>query len=265
MKDPIKWVAAVLGLAGIAAIFFYRWYNQEPELQAPVAPPPAAVTVAPPPAPEPEPQIQHPIAESAQPLPLLDESDAALRERITELIGQKALVEFFYLDKIIRRIVATIDNLPREKVAQRLMPLQPPRGRFVAKGDDENATLSPENYGRYTPYVKLAETVNTQKLVAVYVHFYPLFQRAYKELGYPNGYFNDRLIEVIDHLLAAPEAQGPLKLTRPSVFYRFADPELESLSAGRKILLRMGSENAAKVKAKLKTIRKEITGQDWKP
>ena len=58
----------------------------------------------------------------------------------------------------------------------------------------------------------------------------------------------------------SPAAQqaGPVKLVRPKVLYQFADPELEGLSAGQKIMVRMGPENAAKVKAKLREIRREL-------
>ncbi|MEJ2700374.1 MAG: DUF3014 domain-containing protein, partial [Desulfuromonadales bacterium] len=65
----------------------------------------------------------------------------------------------------------------------------------------------------------------------------------------------------IDHLLAAPEVQGPIRVVRPSVRYKFADPDLEALSAGQKILIRMGPDNAAKVKAKLREIRQELTAR----
>lgn len=81
--------------------------------------------------------------------------------------------------------------------------------------------------------------------MAVYVHFYPPFQQQYEEVGYPDKYFNDRLVQVIDHLLAAPEVQAPVLLTQPKVMSQFADPKLEGLS--QKILVRMGGENAAKV------------------
>jgi hypothetical protein len=43
------------------------------------------------------------------------------------------------------------------------------------------------------------------------------------------------------------------------VFYEFADPELEARSAGQKILMRIGNENAARVKAKLRELRGELT------
>jgi flagellar biosynthesis/type III secretory pathway protein FliH len=92
----------------------------------------------------------------------------------------------------------------------------------------------------------------------LYVRLYPLFQQAYEELGNLDGYFNDRVIEVIDDLLATPEIIGPIALTQPHVMFEFADAELESRSTGQKLLLRMGPENAARVKAKLREFRERI-------
>ena len=43
--------------------------------------------------------------------------------------------------------------------------------------------------------------------------------------------------------------------------YQFADPELEARSAGQKIMIRMGSENAARIKAKLQEVRRELTSE----
>ena len=100
-----------------------------------------------------------------------------------------------------------------------------------------------------------------RKLAAVYIQFYPLFQQSYAELGYPSRYFNDRVFEVIDHLLSAPDVTGPIALTQPKVLYEFADPQLQELSAGQKILVRMGPDNEAKVKAKLREIRKLLQRQ----
>jgi hypothetical protein len=105
------------------------------------------------------------------------------------------------------------------------------------------------------------ENVDTKKLVAWYVHAYPLFQEAYRQLGYPKGYFNDRLIVVIDNLLDAPELAQPAALTPSKSFYIYADPTLESLSAGQKLLIRTGPANEAKLKVKLREIRSSLAGQ----
>jgi hypothetical protein len=82
-----------------------------------------------------------------------------------------------------------------------------------------------------------------------------LFEQAYRELGYPGRSFNDRLVEVIDDALAAPQPVTPLRVEAPSVMWRFADPTLEALSAGQKILLRMGVSNARTVRAWLAAFR----------
>jgi hypothetical protein len=66
---------------------------------------------------------------------------------------------------------------------------------------------------------------------------------------------------VIDHLLATPEVAGPIKLTQPGVFYQYADPSIEERSSGQKLLIRLGSNNAAVVKDKLRALRKEVTKQ----
>ena len=115
--------------------------------------------------------------------------------------------------------------------------------------------ISPQNAARYAPLVRAFEAVNAEKLVALYVRFYPLFQEAYREQGYPNAYFNDRLVQALDMLIATREAPGQLAIAQPKVLYEFADPALEALPSGQKILLRMGPENAARVKAKLREIR----------
>ena len=96
-------------------------------------------------------------------------------------------------------------------------------------------------------------------LAELYRRYYPLFQDAYVNLGYPDGYFNDRLVEVIDHLLETPEISDPVQLVRPHVLYQYRDPQLEALSSGQKLLLRMGQEHASRIKTRLREFRELIT------
>ena len=119
--------------------------------------------------------------------------------------------------------------------------------------------MSRRNEARYAAYVRIVSAVDAAKLVDIYVDFYPLFQSAYEMLNSKNGYFNDRLVEAIDDMLAAPEPAGPLKLVRSDGFFEFADAGLEARSAGQKILIRMGAANAGAIKAKLREIRQEVT------
>ncbi len=184
---------------------------------------------------------------------------------IAGIVPGDAIDNILRREDVIRHIVATVDNLPRRSVAARLLPVKPVPGRFATSGSGEAVTISAENAARYTPYVRAAEAIDAKTLAALYVRFYPLFQQAYRELGYPNGNFNDRLVEAIDDMLATPVVRGPVRLIQPKVFYEYADPELEQRSAGQKIMMRIGSENAAKVKAKLAQFRREVVGPNAKP
>ena len=257
MKKPIFWALALVAVFAIAALIVHQSRTLPPAPQA-VSEPPAAL---PAPQAKAEPEIRYPLEVEAQPLPELDQSDDAARARIAELVGEPSLVELLNLQTFVRRVVATVDNLPRKKLAPRLMPVKPAAGRLVTASEDETLVLSEKNYARYATYVRLLDAVDTGKLVTFYTGFYPLFQKAYEDLGYPGAYFNDRLVEVIDDLLAAPQVAGPIRLVRPKIYYLFADPGLEALSAGQKILIRIGPENAAKTKAKLHEIRSALVGR----
>ena len=258
------WVLGVfvLGAAGGA---WWWWQARTPPLPPASTTPAAeqAVTES-----KVEAKIEHPIeaapaagagAGDAAPLPPLAESDSALRAAISGLVGEKALVEFFHMTGIAARIVATVDNLPRGKVATKVLPVRGPGGAFIAEGEAQERVIGAANAARYAGHVGLAEVVDMKRAATLYVRFYPLLQQAYRELGYPQGHFNDRLVAVIDHLLATPEIDGPIRLTQPKVLYEFADPALESRSAGQKLLLRMGPANAARVKNRLREFRRGIT------
>jgi len=75
---------------------------------------------------------------------------------------------------------------------------------------------------------------------------------------YPKQYFNDRLIVVLDDLLAAPDIKESVRLAQPGVYYLFADPDLEGRSIGQRILMRTGSNNEAIIKSKLREIKQEL-------
>jgi hypothetical protein len=257
-RNYLGWVAGIAALVAVAAIGYNVWRQTQP-VKVPSPVPPAEVPAS---RPAVEPQVQHPLSvNETEPLPALEKSDVLLTESLAQLLGRQSLSELFIVDGLVRRIVATIDNLPREKVATRILPLKPVPGSFVVDQRGDEIVLAPGNAARYSRYVQLAQSIDVKGAAALYVKLYPLFQRAYQDLGYPQGYFNDRVVEVIDHLLAAPEVRGPIKLMQPKVRYVFADPALESLSAGQKLMVRIGPDNAARVKARLRELRRELTEQ----
>ncbi len=192
---------------------------------------------------------------------------------LAELLGAKNAEAFLRSDGIVRRFVATVDNLAREQAPASAWPVQPTGQRFITEGQGEAQTISANNAARYNGFVLLVQSVDPAKAAAVYAKLYPLFQQAYEELGYPGRYFNDRLIAVIDNLLQAPEPKGPVQVRlvevkgdvpsqRPWVRYEYVDQELEKASAGQKIMVRMGPENERKMKASLRALRQQVATAD---
>ena len=242
-------VAVVAVLAGLAAYFLWQPSPPKPEPVHVQAPPP-------PPKPEVRQVIETPPASA--PLPTLADSDSFMLDALAGLVSNKSLMKLFHTERIIHNIVATIDNLPRRRAPMSVMPVEQASGKFITAGTESDLTISPKNAARYTSYVKIAEAIDTKKVVGLYVRLYPLFQQAYEELGYPKQYFNDRLIVVLDDLLAAPDIKEPVRLAQPGVYYLFADPDLEGRSIGQRILMRTGSNNEAIIKGKLREIKQEL-------
>jgi hypothetical protein len=267
--DRMTWI--LIGVIGAGALIAVYFMQREP------APEPVAVeetveetveTVEPPPV-----EVAPPVSETEPPeptvpveppveLPPLDESDEEVKAVLAEAVGEKPVESFLVPEEVVRKIVVTVDNLPGEKVATRVRAVEPVAGSFeVEGGPDEGYTLDPDNYDRYVPLVRTLETVEPEDMVAAYFRYYPLLQEAYEELGFPGRQFHARVIAVIDDLLAAPEVDGTIELIRPKVMYEFADPRLEALSAGQKMMVRMGPNNAERVKARLRELRALLTGE----
>jgi hypothetical protein len=193
-----------------------------------------------------------------------------LQTALEDLFGLKTVQSMFRLDDFPRRLAATIDNLGRSHASPTLWPINPVSGRFTVEERDGATFIGADNGLRYTPYVLLLETVDLRQAVGIYARIYPLLQQAYEDLGYPKGYLNDRLVQVIDLLLATPEIdapiqvhlppiEGPVRPERPWVLYEFVDPNLQSLTSGQRALLRMGSINERRIKARVAEIRRLLT------
>ena len=266
MKNPMLIVAVVL-VALVAAIGYVNWQrSHQPTALHPSAS--AAATAAqsqpvagpasvPASSPASAPQLVLPQRSAAN-LPRLDQSDGAFGQALAGLIGHKAFAQWLIPHRLILHIVATIDNLPRRQAPVKAWPVSPVPGTLRTSGTGADLAISSDNAQRYAPYLQVLQQVRPQALVEVYLEFYPLFQQAYTELGYPHGDFNSRLLVVIDNLLAAPEPKPPVLLAQPKVLYQYADPRLESASAGQKIMMRLGPAGEADVKAKLRAIRQAL-------
>jgi len=277
MKQRTLWMVSALWL-GLLVAGLYAWQRQS--TPAPAAPASAPQALAP--APDAAPAapaasaIRFPIDTGASaPRPAPNSGAAApnnLADALVDTLGRKAVLEFLNVDAFAHRVAATVDNLARAHAPARLWPVHPTAGRFATQQMGEGAVIGAENSRRYGVFVKWVDSLDMKGVAGLYRQLYPNFQSAYEALGYPGRYFNDRVVDVIDHLLETPsvdepvavklaDIKGPIQPARPWVIVEFADASLESRSAGQKLLLRMGPDHARTLKAKLRQLRSELTPQ----
>ena len=270
MKSFLTFIFILL-LAGVAVYYYLQNEHVRNQLPQTENTEPLQLPV------DPTPEIAHPITESPviigdsgeekpveketeEPLPALEDSDDRVKQILSGIIGSDVVEKFFRGTGLIHRFVVTVDSLPKNALPIKIRLLPPVSGKFlVHEVSRENITIDPENFKRYDTYIQLFGKLDTEQFVKWYTRFYTLIQEDYDSLGYKNLYFNDRFVFVIDHLLETPEEISNIQLVQPKVFYNFADPSLQNLSSGQKILIRVGPANMAIIKAKLAEIRKRIT------
>jgi len=255
VNDPdVKLLVIVVLVAGLAGAFWYFQDDILPLTEAPVVAQTEAISEAPPTSDGPA----HPLAPVTEPalsdrklvpLPSLDDSDSYFLLALVDIFG--ADVESMLVNEaLIDNVVATIDNLTRSHVAEKIRPVGRLSDPFVANttGSDGIYALSPESYERYDLLVNLVAGADLEFITETYRRFYPLFQESYQRLGYPDGYFNDRVVEVIDHLLLTPEPTNPVleRAKAPAANGQRAHPQDQASSN------RVSSTNCV-----------TVTGIDW--
>lgn len=250
----------------VLALAAWAYLRRETEVARPAPLPAATAPAAAAPAdapryPVPEAAPSDGKAPSAPPLPQLADSDTDALAALSALVGAGHVGDWFYNQHLIERIVATVDALPRAKMAPLVLPVKRVAGSLVVDRAPAGESIASPNGERYTAYVQAFDALDSEAVVGAYRHWYPLFQRAYRQLGYPTGHFNDRLVEVIDHLLQAPAVSEPIAVRFTGQAWEYVDPELEARSVGQKLLLRIGAENAHTVQLKLRRLRVLLTAK----
>jgi hypothetical protein len=266
--SKLSGLVIALGLAAVATGVYMWWQQQHPVLPPTPAQPPIVAEAPAAPAEPAAPEIKYPIDAVKPDAPAADSNDVG--QAVTALVGRDAVLKFMQLADFPHRVVATLDGLGRPYVSPVVWTVNPTPGRFTVQGPSDNQVIAAANNVRYQPFVAMVRSLDAGKLVALYVKMYPQLQQSYQDLGYSHGYFNDRVVDVLDNLLATPEPADPIAVTltqvkgelqpkRPWLRYEYGDAELEAASAGQRIMLRMGAANRTALKAKLADIRKLVT------
>ncbi|MPY26489.1 DUF3014 domain-containing protein [Shewanella sp. YLB-07] len=201
-----------------------------------------------------EPQVQ------VEPLPTLSNSDGYVHKKTVEIADGMKIEPLLVEKDLVRHFVVFVDNLAQGELARKVSPLKAPDRIFTVSDITNKTYLNPDSYHRYDLYANFVANLDEQQLAATYKELTPLLGEAFQELGYGEMSFNQRLLQAIDIMLAAPVIEQPIELDGVSVNYQFVDPQLEALPNAQKLLVRMGPENTKKVKAALRKLKKYLAG-----
>jgi hypothetical protein len=192
-------------------------------------------------------------------LPALPDSDVPVRERLTGASGNPQWRSWLGNQQLIRKATSLIARLAKGEIDRRAADFLAPKSRFEAKErSPERYVLNSASYQRYNGVAKVIASLDVPAVCKAYLEFRPLFQAAYAELGFSGEKFDTVLLEAIDVVLGAPVMKGEVALIRPSVMYKFADPEIERLPPAKKQVIRMGPANTRKIQDKLQAFKAEL-------
>lgn len=214
---------------------------------------------------EPEivPQEVAPVEDVGPVLPTLDDSDAWLIEKLPTITWRKELLKLVIDDDMIRRLVVFTDNFSQGVIAYEQSPLIKPNATFSAKEINENGQVvikwDETSSRRFSLYVDLLRSVDSDTLVSWYYELKPLVDEAYRELGYPDEDFTDVLQDAMTKVLDMEVPKERLELVRPSVMYRYKDQNIESLDDADKLMLRLGRDNLLVIKSVLLEISEKLS------
>ncbi len=263
-----KAAIAVLVIAIIAGYFFYPDRQVEPETDTLPTPGPALETVKPAPTiPAQVPDIPEPAPtpmptrqpERAAPPPItLETSDLELRQLFSEAGPATLLSNALQQEHLVERTAGLVDSVARGQFQHKLTSLPPPKAKFPALSKDGMVYMDPSGYHRFDPYTEALSELDMETLAAGFSRFRPLLEESYAALGGKRDEFDNALIWALDIVLDTPDVAGPIAIEKTVSTYRYVDPNLESLPAIQRQLLRMGPDNIRIVKRQARALRQAL-------
>jgi hypothetical protein len=256
-RKSILITAAVLVILVIGAGLLYWWYYMRPPVPAPTVEPPKVQEPTPKPPSPAESKVGEEKGtppEATVKLPALDQSDGLAKQMLKSLSPHGKIAEWMKIKNIVRVITAAVDNIADGKSPRPHLGFLFYGHVFLPGEKGGEIYLDPKSYERYDLLADAFVSLNTGRTVQAYEKLKPLFQEAYRELGYPQKDFHSTLIRAIQRVLAAPvvERQILLKEEGKGVNYLFVDEGLENMDDVQKHLLRMGPKNTRKIQQKLR-------------
>lgn len=239
-------VGALVAVLGAGAYFYMRDRTTNAPANTPTA---AAVD---------EPGRSAAVPTEAIDLPPLDESDGLIRDMVKMLSAHPGLAVWLAGDQLARTFAAVVDNISGGQTPVRHLRRLTPQGKFQADMRNGQFVIDPQTYARYDGFAAVVDSIDAEGTARAYRQLKPLLTQAYRELGHPDGNFDEALAKAVREILETPIVEGPVTLKEGVLSYEYADASLEARSNAQKQLMRMGPANVKIVQAKVRQVADAI-------
>jgi hypothetical protein len=234
-SSTARWLIVGAGLVVAGSVLALWWLSR--------AQPP---TVTPAPATTTDPSREAERRPRRQPLdlPSLATSDDLLRELVHQLSSDPLLARLLATRELVRTMTLAVVQIGDGRTpAASLAPLRP----SLRLETNAGGTVEAASYERWESAVRALQSIPARDAAQVYVNVKSLFDTAYRELGYPDGDFDQALVKAIRMLNSTPEAAGDLVLLRREGYFEHDNPAFRSLPPVQKQLLLLGPSHRKRV------------------
>lgn len=187
-------------------------------------------------------------------LPPLDESDALVRQLVSQLSSHPRVMSWLATDGLLRNFALVVTNISSGGTPIKALGSQRPTAAFAARETPKGTVIDAASYRRYDAYADAVAGLDAHNTAKLYETLKPRIADAYRDLGYPDSDIDGALKRAIIVLLGAPRLEGDVRIVQTSVSWKFADPQIEGLPQAQRQLIRMGPRNERIVQDKLREI-----------
>jgi hypothetical protein len=244
--SPTRWIVVGAAVVIAGSLLALRWMiRSQPETATPT---PTRATDA-------GSAVRRPIAQPID-LPPLDQSDDVVAAMVKLLSQNPAIARLIATPSLVRQITLVVQQIGDGKTPADLMPSLRPASRPNILGERQGP-IDPKTYARWNAATTALTSIDPNEGAQLYVNTKRLFDAAYRDLGHPNGDFDEAIVRAIQTLAATPTAATGAELIRHADrpgYFEHADSKLGALLPVQKQFLLIGPENRQRVMTWLKAL-----------
>jgi hypothetical protein len=115
--------------------------------------------------------------------------------------------------------------------------------------------MDPAGFARYDGLTNTLSSLDVNTTITLFREYQSTIEQAWQALGYTDNSVEPALLEALELIMLTPDIQVDARLLKDEANWIYEDESLEKLPALQKQIMRMGPENAERLKALARDLR----------